>query len=102
MELSDYFIFNQGNLKDQFKQNIELLQGPGIISLSTLANWDTKSLQVIAQTIDGDYLIQVGTKTKVVPYDLHLNGIETYDEDSEQFLQDYQAGKIQSKILPKW
>lgn len=95
----EYFIRNDKTLMDHFHQAVYFLQSPGILPMKELERWQKKGMKAVAQTIDGDYVIQVGKKIKVVPMDLHESDIETYPLTEDEFFKEYWEGKIHSKIL---
>lgn len=93
----DYLLFQDETTEMNFYQSLDFL-----CSATTLQKTDLSKLtdfQIIAQTIDGDYLAADPTHTYVIPSSLNKNDIEVYPKPISQFLVAYTNGEIESSIL---
>lgn len=99
--IAGYIMINMGNETEEFKSEVELLETDETIDLLMLFGWVIDGLEIIGQSIDGDYLAGTNKQTMIIPEDMHREDIEFYDMDVPHFLYKYLMGEIESKIFPK-
>lgn len=91
-DINDYIIFSDVEDRNTFKETYRILKDKNTIIL------DSQHV-LLAQTIDGDYLIGKGKEVLVVDKSLDKNMVETYKGTFIGFLKDYLQGNIKSNIL---
>lgn len=95
-DINDYLIFKGKKDQKKFIKTYEVLKDENTITF----NEDEQT--VIAQTIDGDYIISCLEGIQVVDISLDKNITEFYEGYTPlEFLSDYVDGKIKSNILVK-
>lgn len=95
-DINDYLIFKGKKDQKKFIKTYEVLKDENTITF----NEDEQT--VIAQTIDGDYIISCLEGIQVVDVSLDKNITEFYEGYTPlEFLSDYVDGKIKSNILVK-
>lgn len=90
--IKEYMVISDEEDKRTFKQNYQILKDKNTVSLG-------KGYTLLAQTIDGDYLIGLGKRVYIVDRSLDKNMVEIYEGVFINFLIDYLEGKIKSNIL---
>lgn len=93
-EYEEYFLFATPKRERDFISAVDFLSSPETFSLSDYQNW-----VLIAQTIDGDYLLANDQQTMILPVSLYRSDIEMIDLPIVDFFIRYDEGKIQSHIL---
>lgn len=94
----DYLQFQskEQDLLENFFLCIETLASSTTLSTKWLEEHQAK---LIAQSIDGNYLLGNETTTWVVPVDLHLSDIEEYSLSPNEWIAQWIEGTITSNIL---
>lgn len=94
----DYLQFQSKDqdLLENFFLCIETLSSSTTLSKEWLEEHQVK---LIAQSIDGNYLLGNETTTWVVPVDLHLSDIEEYTITPNEWVAQWIEGTITSNIL---
>lgn len=94
----DYLQFQSKDqdLLENFSLCIETLASATTLSEEWLKEHQAK---LIAQSIDGNYLLGNETTTWIVPVDLHLSDIEEYTIAPNEWVAQWIEGTITSNIL---
>lgn len=93
-EYEDYFFFATPKRERDFLAAIHFLASPETFSVSDYQKW-----VLIAQTIDGDYLLADDQQTMILPVSLYRSDIELIDLPIVDFFIQYDNQQIQSNIL---
>lgn len=93
-DINDYIIFKGTKGNKQFKKSYDILKDKNTIE------YTPETHELVAQTIDGDYIFKCGEDVLVVPVSLDKNMTERFENFSIlRFFGDYTEGKIYSSIL---
>nr|WP_236674838.1 hypothetical protein [Enterococcus sp. BWR-S5] len=95
-----FFVF-QTDIEQKFETNIQFLASEDTLSEADYHYWKETDFLVVSQTIDGDFIGGNMDETFVIPSSLYKQDIEIYPLFLSDFFASYEAGKIDSNILPK-
>ncbi|WP_321384302.1 hypothetical protein [uncultured Enterococcus sp.] len=95
-----FFIF-QTDIEQKFETNIQFLASEDTLSEADYHYWKETDFLIVSQTIDGDFIGGNMDETFVIPSSLYKQDIEIYPLFLSDFFASYEAGRIDSNILPK-
>lgn len=96
---NDYLIFNiSGQLDQPFLNSCLFLASQTTLSLKEAKTYLTEGF-LVAQSIDGDYIVALSNKTLVIPVDLHRNDIEVFPFTIAQFMAKLNNQTLQSRYI---
>lgn len=94
-----FFIF-QEDIEQKFETNVQYLSSEDTLSEADIDYWKETDFLVVCQTIDGDFIGGNTDETFVIPSSLYKKDIEIYPLFLSEFFASYEAGAIDSTILP--
>lgn len=98
-EEDPFFIF-QADIEQKFVTNLQFLASEDTLSEEDYHYWKETDFLIVCQTIDGDFIGGNTDETFVIPSSLYKMDIEIYPLFMSSFFASYEAGAIESKILP--
>ncbi|WP_086347267.1 hypothetical protein [Candidatus Enterococcus clewellii] len=98
-EEDPFFVF-QPDIEQKFETNLQFLASEETLSEEDYQYWKETDFLIVCQTIDGDFIGGNTDETFVIPSSLYKKDIEIYPLFMSSFFASYEAGEIESKILP--
>lgn len=90
----EYLLFGTSEKKALFLQNLTFLAEEDVWTPEELVDY-----QLVAQTIDNDYILASNSQVLVIPSHLYRDDSETYDLTITTFFEQYIEGALPSNIL---
>lgn len=91
---NEYLLFDVTNMAKNFSQNLEFLKDDGIWTEKELENY-----QLIAQTIDNDFILSNDQNILVIPSSFHHDDSEIFEVTIWQFFESFEDQTLDSHIL---
>ena len=95
-EIDEYFILEQPQVNENFQQNLKSLFSPETIPLTFL---EDNHASVIAQTIDGDFIVANNQYTWVIDRSMYLEDSECFLVTINQWFTAYFQHQLLSSVL---
>ena len=93
--LNEYLLFNlDGKMKEELTQNIQYLSDDGLWTESELISYE-----VVAKTIDNEFILSNDTQVLVIPSHLNKVDSEIFDLSIWSFLCQFEEKNLATTIL---